>query len=103
MRFNHVPHSQCGYPRSRCSCGLARLVCLLYWDNHLEGIAFIPDLFHLIRRMFKENLLFWFEALSVTGKMRFAMQAITILQRWLFQNNDGVILVALFNVTSADT
>jgi hypothetical protein len=61
----------------------ALLYACRFWDDHLEHIGFETGLFGKLRTFFKEKLLFWFEALSLTNYVGLASAACSALNVWL--------------------
>jgi NACHT domain len=55
----------------------------VYWDRHLERLAFERDLFTKLRFLFEEKFLFWLEVLSVKNNVGIALPALSSLLLWL--------------------
>ncbi len=54
-----------------------------FWDDHLKHTDFKMDLFEKVEKLFKEKLLFWLEALSLTRNISLAPSALATLNMWL--------------------
>ena len=70
----------------------ALLYACRFWDNHLEHIGFETDLFGKLQTFFKEKLLFWLEALSLTSNVSLAWAACSGLRVWL-ASGQGVSII----------
>jgi hypothetical protein len=55
----------------------------VFWDDHLEHVAFEHDLFAKLRSFFKTKFLFWLEVLSIKGAVALASPALSSLKSWL--------------------
>jgi NACHT domain len=55
----------------------------IYWDNHLEPLAFEQNLFRKLRFLFEEKFLFWLEVLSIQKSVDIALPALSSLVLWL--------------------
>jgi NACHT domain len=55
----------------------------IFWDDHLEKVAFEDDLFAKLRSFFKTNFLFWLEVLSIRSSVGLASPALSSLKTWL--------------------
>ncbi len=54
-----------------------------FWDDHLKHTDFKMDLFEKVEKLFKEKLLFWLEALSLTRNIGLASLTFATLNMWL--------------------
>jgi hypothetical protein len=61
----------------------------VYWDKHLERLAFEHNLFTKLRFLFEDKFLFWLEVLSVKNSVGIAFPALSSLLLWL-QREVGV-------------
>jgi hypothetical protein len=61
----------------------ALLYACRFWNDHLKHNDFKTDLFRKVETLFKEKLLFWLEALSLTRIIRLASSAFATLNMWL--------------------
>jgi NACHT domain len=61
----------------------------IFWDKHLEHLAFEHDLFTKLRFLFEEKFLFWLEVLSMKNSVGLALPALSSLLIWL-QREVGV-------------
>ncbi len=61
----------------------ALLYACRFWDDHLKHTDFKTDLFEKVEKLVKEKLLFWLEALSLTGNLGLAPLAFATLNMWL--------------------
>ena len=61
----------------------ALLYACRFWGDHLKHTDFKPDLFQKVETLFKEKLLFWLEALSLTKNIGLAPSAFATLNEWL--------------------
>ena len=73
----------------------ALLYACRFWDDHLGNVAFQTDLFGKLRTFFEEKLLFWLEALSLTGNVGLALAACSALKVWLASGQGVSIIVIL--------
>jgi NACHT domain len=55
----------------------------VFWDDHLEHVAFEQDLFMKIGSLFETKFLFWLEVLSIKSKVSVASAALSSLKSWL--------------------
>jgi hypothetical protein len=61
----------------------------VYWDKHLERLAFKHNLFTKLRFLFEDKFLFWLEVLSLKNSVGIALPALSSLALWL-QREVGV-------------
>ena len=61
----------------------ALLYSCRFWDDHLKHTDFKTDLFRKVEALFKEKLLFWLEALSLTRNIGHVPSAFATLNMWL--------------------
>jgi hypothetical protein len=61
----------------------ALLSACRFWDEHLKHTDFKTDLLRNVEALFKEKLLFWLEALSLTKNIGLAPSAFASLNMWL--------------------
>lgn len=54
-----------------------------FWEDHLECVPFDKTILDKLERFFSTNFLFWLEVLSVTKTIPLAVQAMTLLAKWL--------------------
>ncbi len=54
-----------------------------FWDDHFKHTDFKMDLFEKVEKLFKEKLLFWLEALSLTRNIGLASLTFATLNMWL--------------------
>ena len=54
-----------------------------FWIDHLKHTGLKADLFTKVETLFKEKLLFWLEALSLTRDIGLAPSAFATLNKWL--------------------
>jgi NACHT domain len=62
----------------------------IFWDNHLEHVAFEHDLFTSLRSLFENKFLFWLEVLSIMNNMGVASPALSSLKTWLRSDQQKV-------------
>jgi hypothetical protein len=55
----------------------------IFWDDHLEYLAFERDLFMKLRSLFETKFLFWLEVLSIKNSVGLASPAMASLKTWL--------------------
>jgi NACHT domain len=55
----------------------------IFWDKHLEHLAFEHDLFTKLGFLFEEKFLFWLEVLSMKNSVGLALPALSSLLIWL--------------------
>jgi AAA ATPase domain len=55
----------------------------IFWDDHLEHVAFEHDLFGKLRSFFETKFLFWLEVLSLKSCVALASPALSSLKIWL--------------------
>jgi NACHT domain len=55
----------------------------LFWDEHLEHLAFNHDILKKLRSFFETKFLFWLEVLSVKGTVDLASSALSSVLLWL--------------------
>jgi NACHT domain len=55
----------------------------VFWEDHLERVAFEQDFFVKLRSLFEIKFLFWLEVLSVKSKVSVASPALSSLKTWL--------------------
>jgi NACHT domain len=55
----------------------------VFWDRHLEHVAFERDLFTKLRSLFETRFLFWLEVLSIKNSVGRASPALASLKTWL--------------------
>jgi NACHT domain len=55
----------------------------IFWDKHLEHLAFEHDLFTKLQFLFEDKFLFWLEVLSVKKSVGIASPALSSLVLWL--------------------
>ncbi|KAI0027259.1 hypothetical protein K488DRAFT_32940, partial [Vararia minispora EC-137] len=55
----------------------------LNWDLHLIRAPCTAEFGTQVKRLLKDKLLFWLEILSLTGHMKYAVQALGATQKWL--------------------
>jgi NACHT domain len=55
----------------------------VFWDDHLEHVAFDHDLFTKLRSLFEAKFLFWLEILSIKNVVGLASPALSSLKTWL--------------------
>ncbi len=67
----------------------ALLYVCRFWDYHMKHTDFKRVLFRKVQTLFKEKILFWLEALSLTRNLRLAPSAFATLNKWL-ASNQGV-------------
>jgi NACHT domain len=61
----------------------------VYWDKHLDRLAFEHDLFTKLRCFFEDKFLFWLEVLSAKNSVGIALPSLSSLVLWL-QREVGV-------------
>jgi hypothetical protein len=61
----------------------ALLYACRFWGDHLKHIDFKTDLLRNVEALFKEKLLFWLEALSLTRNIGLAQSAFATVNMWL--------------------
>jgi hypothetical protein len=71
----------------------ALLYACRFWSDHLKHTDFKADLLRNVEALFKEKLLFWLEALSLTRNIGLAPTAFTALNMWL-ASSQGVSITA---------
>ena len=71
----------------------ALLYSCRFWGDHLKHTDFKMDLFRKVETFFKEKLLFWLEALSLTRNTGLATSAFAALIMWL-ETGQGVSITA---------
>jgi hypothetical protein len=69
----------------------------LYWDEHLEHLAFDHDVLKKLRSFFETKFLFWLEVLSVKGTVGLASSALSSVLLWV-QREVGTFLIILYNM-----
>jgi hypothetical protein len=62
----------------------------VFWDNHLEHIAFELDLFLKLGSFFETKFLFWLEVLSVKSRVGLALPTLLSLKTWLQSDQQKV-------------
>jgi AAA ATPase domain len=55
----------------------------VFWDDHVEHIAFEHGLFAKLRSLLEKNFLFWLEVLSLKNNVGLALPALSSLLKWL--------------------
>ena len=64
-----------------------------FWGDHLKHTYFKTDLLQKVEKLFKNNFLFWLEALSLTRNVGLAPSAFATLNKWL-ASSEGVSTTA---------
>jgi hypothetical protein len=80
----------------------ALLYACRFWDDHLKHTDFKADLFRKVETLFKEKLLFWLEALSLTRNIGLAPSALATLNMWLASNQGVSITSGPMAITNYD-
>jgi NACHT domain len=62
----------------------------VFWDDHLEHIAFEHDLFIKLRSLLETKFLFWLEVLSIKSSLGLASPALSSLMTWLWSDQRKV-------------
>jgi NACHT domain len=62
----------------------------VFWDDHLEHVAFEYDLFTKLRSLFENKFLFWLEVLSIKSSVGLASSALSSLKTWLRSDRRNV-------------
>jgi hypothetical protein len=73
----------------------ALLYACRFWDNHLEHTHLEMELFRKVQSFAEEKLLFWFEALSLTGNLGHAPATFSVLKVWLGGQDVSTIIVSM--------
>jgi AAA ATPase domain len=55
----------------------------MFWDKHLEHVAFEHDLFTKLRSLLTTKFLFWLEVLSMKNSVGLTLPALSSLKMWL--------------------
>jgi hypothetical protein len=79
----------------------ALLYACHFWDNHLAHTGFEMELFRKVQSFAEEKLLFWFEALSLTGNLGHAPAAFSVLKVWLGGQDVSTIIVSMRQTTNS--
>jgi NACHT domain len=58
----------------------------VFWDDHLEHLAFEDDLFRKLQSLFETKFLFWLEVLSINNSVGLALPALSSLKTWLWSD-----------------
>jgi hypothetical protein len=74
---------------------------VVFWDNHLAHTHFEMELFRKVQSFAEEKLLFWFEALSLTGNLGHAQAAFSVLKVWLGGQDVSTIIVSMRQTTNS--
>lgn len=86
LASSHLPNTKVGDLQSRIDKFISPplFYASRFWDDHLECVPeFMESILGKLERFFSTKFLFWLEVLSVTNALPLAVQALTLVVKWL--------------------